>query len=440
MPRPFPVLDGPRDAPGRRTGPEHAAASPHARTLRCRVPRPRIARPAPPETTARVRLRVANYIRRMILDRFLVTDQVAIVTGQRARHRRRHRGGAGRGGRRRRAGRPHRGPAARRGQAGRGGRPAGHRRARRPDRLRPHGLPGRDGVQRAGPPRHRRQQHGRHHAPAAARHVARASWREAFRFNVSAGHALVRAAVPRMLEGEHPGGAIVSISSVMGHVAGRGYLGYGTVKGALEQYTRLASRDLAPRIRVNAIGVGSTATSALDIVMSSDELRTAMEEATPLKRLGPRRRHRLGHPLPRLARRRLRHRQDHRGRRRPAVAQPRDAPPRPLRRHPHAVPRRAVEHRQRRAPCPGRHRRPSRARAGRALRLEPRQGGPRRRRAGRRSAARSAWPGRATSTPCSPSSPTASCTPPWPTTASSRPWPISSASWPPASTWCPRAR
>jgi len=109
---------------------------------------------------------------------------------------------------------------------------------------------------------------------------------EAFRFNVSAGHALVRAAVPHMLEGDHPGGAIVNISSVMGHVGGRGYLAYGTVKGALEQYTRLAAADLAPRIRVNAIGVGSTATSALDIVMSSDELRTAMEEATPLRRLG----------------------------------------------------------------------------------------------------------------------------------------------------------
>jgi 7-alpha-hydroxysteroid dehydrogenase len=108
----------------------------------------------------------------------------------------------------------------------------------------------------------------------------------AFRFNVTAGHALVRAAVPRMLEGDHPGGAIVNISSVMGHVGGRGYLAYGTVKGALEQYTRLAARDLAPRIRVNAIGVGSVATSALDVVMSSDELRTAMEEAVPLKRLG----------------------------------------------------------------------------------------------------------------------------------------------------------
>jgi 7-alpha-hydroxysteroid dehydrogenase len=109
---------------------------------------------------------------------------------------------------------------------------------------------------------------------------------EAFHFNVGAGHALVRAAVPRMLEGDHPGGAIVNISSVMGHVGARGYVAYGTVKGALEQYTRLVARDLAPRIRVNAVAVGSTATSALDIVMSSDELRTTMEDATPLKRIG----------------------------------------------------------------------------------------------------------------------------------------------------------
>jgi 7-alpha-hydroxysteroid dehydrogenase len=108
----------------------------------------------------------------------------------------------------------------------------------------------------------------------------------AFRFNVSSGHALLRAAVPLMLEGDHPGGAVVNISSVMGHTAGRGYVGYGTVKGALEQYTRLASRDLAPRIRVNAIGVGSVATTALDYVMSSDELRVEMEEVTPLGRIG----------------------------------------------------------------------------------------------------------------------------------------------------------
>ena len=109
---------------------------------------------------------------------------------------------------------------------------------------------------------------------------------EAFHFNVGAGHALVRAAVPLTLQGEAPGGAIVSVSSVMGHAGARGYLGYGTVKGALDQYTRLAAQDLAPRIRVNAVAVGSTATSALDIVLTNDELRTAMEEATPLRRIG----------------------------------------------------------------------------------------------------------------------------------------------------------
>jgi 7-alpha-hydroxysteroid dehydrogenase len=109
---------------------------------------------------------------------------------------------------------------------------------------------------------------------------------EAFHFNVGAGHALVRAAVPLMLEGDAPGGAIVSVSSVMGHAGARGYLAYGSVKGALDQYTRLAAQDLAPRIRVNAVAVGSTATSALDIVLTNDELRTAMESETPLRRIG----------------------------------------------------------------------------------------------------------------------------------------------------------
>ncbi|MBV8461943.1 MAG: SDR family oxidoreductase [Acidimicrobiales bacterium] len=107
---------------------------------------------------------------------------------------------------------------------------------------------------------------------------------QAFQFNVSTAHALLRSAVPLMLEGG--GGAVVNISSAIGRVRGRGYAAYGTAKGALSHYTRLAAADLAPRIRVNAIAVGSVATSALEIVMQSDELRTAIESATPLGRLG----------------------------------------------------------------------------------------------------------------------------------------------------------
>lgn len=107
---------------------------------------------------------------------------------------------------------------------------------------------------------------------------------EAFRFNVSTAHALTRAAVPFMLE--TGGGTVVNISSVLARVSGRGYLAYGVAKAALAHYTRLSARDLAPRIRVNAIGVGSVATSALDYVVKNDEVRTSMEQATPLQCIG----------------------------------------------------------------------------------------------------------------------------------------------------------
>jgi 7-alpha-hydroxysteroid dehydrogenase len=106
----------------------------------------------------------------------------------------------------------------------------------------------------------------------------------AFHFNVGIAHELTRAAVPYMLQAG--GGTVVNISSTMGRVSGRGYLAYGTAKAGLAHYTRLAASDLAPRIRVNAIAVGSVATSALDIVMTDDDLRTRMEQGTPLRRIG----------------------------------------------------------------------------------------------------------------------------------------------------------
>jgi 7-alpha-hydroxysteroid dehydrogenase len=107
---------------------------------------------------------------------------------------------------------------------------------------------------------------------------------QAFHFNVSTAHALTRAAAPIMIEGD--GGAVVNISSAMGRTQGRGFAAYGTAKAALSHYTRLAATDLAPRIRVNAIAVGSVATSALEIVLTDDTLRTTMETATPLRRIG----------------------------------------------------------------------------------------------------------------------------------------------------------
>jgi 7-alpha-hydroxysteroid dehydrogenase len=133
------------------------------------------------------------------------------------------------------------------------------------------------------------------------RHLA-----DAFQFNVATAHALTQAAVPHLLasiaedaatgaeaEDAGPGAggassrtaAVINISSAVGRLAGRGYLAYGTAKAALAHYTRLAAADLAPRIRVNAIAVGSAATSALDIVLGDEGLRSQMERTTPLGRI-----------------------------------------------------------------------------------------------------------------------------------------------------------
>ncbi|GAA3580004.1 SDR family oxidoreductase [Nonomuraea rosea] len=119
--------------------------------------------------------------------------------------------------------------------------------------------------------------------PRAFADTKRRHLEAAFQFNVGVAHELTRAALPHLLQA---GGAVVNISSAMGRLTGRGYLAYGTAKAALTHYTRLAARDLAPKVRVNAVAVGAVATSALDLVMTDEGLRTQMEEATPLHRVG----------------------------------------------------------------------------------------------------------------------------------------------------------
>ena len=106
----------------------------------------------------------------------------------------------------------------------------------------------------------------------------------AFHFNVTTAFALSKAALPHMLAGD--GGAIVNISSAMGRVRDRGYVAYGTAKAALAHMTRLMAADCAPRVRVNGIAVGSVATSALEVVLTNDALSREMIEKTPMRRLG----------------------------------------------------------------------------------------------------------------------------------------------------------
>ena len=120
--------------------------------------------------------------------------------------------------------------------------------------------------------------------PAPYLDTSVADLEQAFHFNVSTAHALVTAAVPIMLT--HDGGSVITMSSVMARIAGRGFLSYGVAKAALVHYTELAAQDLAPRIRVNAIAAGTIGTSATEQITGDADLRARVEAATPLRRLG----------------------------------------------------------------------------------------------------------------------------------------------------------
>jgi 7-alpha-hydroxysteroid dehydrogenase len=105
-----------------------------------------------------------------------------------------------------------------------------------------------------------------------------------FHFNVTTAFVLSKAATPHLLDAGE--GAIVNISSAIGRLRDRGFVAYGTAKGALSHMTRLMAADLAPRVRVNGIAVGSIATSALETVLDDDAIRDEMVRRTPLQRLG----------------------------------------------------------------------------------------------------------------------------------------------------------
>jgi 7-alpha-hydroxysteroid dehydrogenase len=106
---------------------------------------------------------------------------------------------------------------------------------------------------------------------------------QAFHFNVTTAFALTQAATPHLLERR---GSVVNISSAIGRLRDRGYVAYGTAKAALSHMTRLLAADLAPKVRVNAIAAGATATSALELVLENEALHDEMVRRTPLARLG----------------------------------------------------------------------------------------------------------------------------------------------------------
>ena len=119
--------------------------------------------------------------------------------------------------------------------------------------------------------------------PQPALETSEETFAGAFHFNVTTAFLLTRFVVPHMLA--RGGGAVVNISSGAGRYAIPGFVAYGTAKAALSFMTRILGQEFAPRVRVNAIAVGAVETSALAPFLDA-ELRAKMEALTPMRRIG----------------------------------------------------------------------------------------------------------------------------------------------------------
>ncbi len=119
--------------------------------------------------------------------------------------------------------------------------------------------------------------------PKPALRTSEREFEAAFRFNVTTAFLLTRFAAPHLASGG--AGAIVNVSSAAGRLAQPGFAAYGTAKAALSFLTRNLAAEFAPKVRVNAIAVGSVETEALGTILN-DELRATMESLTPMGRIG----------------------------------------------------------------------------------------------------------------------------------------------------------
>ncbi len=109
------------------------------------------------------------------------------------------------------------------------------------------------------------------------------SWEWCMKFNLTSAFLLTRHCLPHMLAGN--GGAVLNISSAAGRIVRKSFAAYGTAKAALSFMTRQLAAEFAPKVRVNALAVGAVMTSALAPFLT-DEIRGQMESMTPMRRIG----------------------------------------------------------------------------------------------------------------------------------------------------------
>lgn len=89
-----------------------------------------------------------------------------------------------------------------------------------------------------------------------------------------------------VMQGQDSGGAIVNIASVSGVRGSPGTAAYGAAKAGLLSLTRSLAQEWGPKLRVNAVVVGLTATEDAAQTYGSAAAQAAIAASLPLRRLG----------------------------------------------------------------------------------------------------------------------------------------------------------
>jgi 7-alpha-hydroxysteroid dehydrogenase len=121
--------------------------------------------------------------------------------------------------------------------------------------------------------------------PRAALDTSEDFFERALRMNVTQAFLLSRLCIPQMVE-TAGAGSIVNISSRSSDMVQTAFVAYAAGKAALNMMTRNLAAEVAPKVRVNAISVGGVATDALGVVLTNDALREQFERNTPMGRPG----------------------------------------------------------------------------------------------------------------------------------------------------------
>jgi 7-alpha-hydroxysteroid dehydrogenase len=121
--------------------------------------------------------------------------------------------------------------------------------------------------------------------PRPAMETSERFFETALRFNVTTPFLMSQLAARAMVD-TAGSGSIVNISSRSADMVLSSFAAYAAGKAALNQLTRNLAVELAPLVRVNAIGVGGVATKGLEVVLTDDRLRAQFEANTPMRRPG----------------------------------------------------------------------------------------------------------------------------------------------------------